>query len=208
MKKIYFLAIIFFIIFGSNNNLHSSCPTGYNSGSVTMTIGSCNYEVHYCYRCGLSYPGDIYITEAILLTPNCIPLPLEQVLDQIYTHINNPQYFFNVLCPNSEVVPCDEIPNGGPSIELHWTYCWQVKFIQYFGVTTYQYIPCENSATCNEYARFCYDVATNSYIKTFSDITISGYPDCIDTEVWEITFPTQLNQVSECFIYRNTPCDF
>lgn len=204
MKKIILsLIITFTILILSNNESIAQCPSGFTLKTVTLTIGPCDYDIQLCYKCGITNPGEVTIVDIKLKDNSCTPLPLEQVFDGIYASISNYQFIYTELCPSYNAPDCDD--QSDVYIINHWN-CWEAELVEYFGDTTYVYRPCNYDSYCKEYAKFCWDPISETYIKTYHDIVQIGEPNCDDTEIWEVTLPTQLNQVSDCFIYRNTPC--
>jgi len=204
MKKIIFsLIITFTILILSNVESNGQCPSGFTLKTVTLTIGPCDYDVRLCYKCGLANPGEVSIVDITLKDDSCTPLPLEQVFDGIYATLNNYQFIYNELCTSYSVPNC---PNLSDIFTVKWWCCWEVERVEYFGEETYKYRPCNYDSYCIEYLQFCWDAIEEVYEQHYYDIVSFGSPDCDETEVWEITLPTQLNQTSECFIYRNTPC--
>ncbi len=183
------------------------CKEGYSEKQVIMTVNNCPYQVWICYRCsplGLT-PGGVYVNRIrkLLTRPPCNQTwNMNQVHQEIDLYVCNPELYFDSLCFNNYGIP--PCPDSSHVIEYnHWS-CWKVRMVEYLGDEYLDYEPC-GDAYCKENVVYCWD-PINGYTGT----TVLG-PIQIGTisctlESHEITLPTKVGDVSECYIYH-TPCD-
>ena len=193
---------LFLLSFGMKSEAVGQCPSGWSSTTVTMSVGSCNYDVQICYKCGLAYPGEATIVGLTLLpsSPPCTPLPINTVIQQLYSQMSTYNFFLSNLCPYmSTVPPC---PEGSEEVKIYHNICWKKKKIIYFGEETFYYTPC-SSDVCVETFKWCTELPSMNVIK----IPISTVPNyttiSCTLEGHEITEPVNVGDESECFIYHS-----
>ena len=205
MKRMLLFLITTLILFiFSRIESKGQCASGFTPKVVRLTIGNCDYDVTVCYKCAVSFPGEVYIRQISEVDSSCNNgLPIDQIIAQTYAEISTGHFIYSNLCVGGlhNAPPCDE---GYSQFTVMHQYCWQVRY-RFNGVENiYEYIPCENNAECTELIDFCYD--GSNYIK-INSVLLDGPqdPPC-ELQLHQITIPTVLNDVSECFILNYIPC--
>lgn len=173
---------------------------------INMNINGCPYIVDLCIKCSPlgQLPGSVSVRGfmQIPLQPPCVQtFTAQQVLQYIELHVTSPDYYYTWICPDQYGAP--PCPNQSQPIEiLHWS-CWQVEMIEYFGEQSLYFRVCNYDAYCCEKISWCYDANFNKYNRTVLEgPTQVGAPSC-SLEAWANTVPTQVGQVSNCFIMHN-----
>ena len=194
---------LFLMSVGMKSEAEAQCKSGYTYKKVTMTIGGCPWEIEICYKCGLTYPGEVYLIGATpIKNPPCVAVTLQEALDYAYGQLGNYDYIINILCTNTPylVPPC---PTQSQKLILNYNYCWKMKKIMYHGVETIRFLPC-GTGYCTEEITFCFDVLTQSIIKTtYSFMTEPPY---CSLEENEVEIPDNVGDESNCFLYHS-PCN-
>jgi hypothetical protein len=205
MKNFISLLIITFaLLVMSNVESKGQCASGYSSKTITLTLGNCDYVIDVCYKCEVTNPGSVYIRQITEVDSSCNnALPIDQIIAQAYAEISTGAFIYSNLCIDSwyDAPPC----NGGTAykeFEIIFNYCWQIRL----GDNGYEYIPCEDNATCIEKLKYCYNTITQEYDKILPSTFSSPQTPPCELEVNEITLPSVLYGVSECFILHSVPC--
>ncbi len=206
MKKIIFsLIITFTLLILSNVESNGQCASGYSSKTITLTLGNCDYVIDVCYKCEVTNPGSVYIRQITEVDSSCNnALPIDQIIAQAYAEISTGAFIYSNLCIDSwyDAPPC----NGGTAykeFEIIFNYCWQIRLRDNGYQHVFEFIPCEDNATCIETLRYCF--ANPGYTKLTSSYSSAQSPPC-ELQLNEITLPTISNPLSECFILNSVPC--
>jgi hypothetical protein len=167
-----------------------------------MMIGGCPWEIEICYKCGLTYPGEVYILGVSPIpqfpTP-CIAVTGQEALDYAYSQLANYDYIRNEICQMLPAMP--PCPQQSQTIRVYHSFCWKMTKIIYFGHETIRFSTCEGNS-CIEDITYCHNGLT---IVKSSTGYMTGPPDCA-LEEYMVTVPTVVGQSSDCFIYH-TPCN-
>ena len=192
----------------TNIRAEATCPTGWSSKTVTLHVGDCDYKLKVCYKCAVSYPGDVYILGIEELDSSCNNiLPINQIIEQAYVEISRGAFIYSNLCVGGlhNAPPCDGDPSSVYStMNIHWNYCWQVWYRHNGIEPIYEIIPCEDNAECIETIKFCWNGTDYTKVGA-SSFSTPQTPPC-SLEYNQITYPTILNQKSGCFILHSVPC--
>ena len=192
---------VFLMIVGKKSEVKAQCLAGFTYKKDTLMIGGCPWEIELCFKCGLSYPGEVKVNSATPIPqfPPCTPVTLQQALDYAYSQLANYDYIINKLCKTyPSIPPC---PQQSQAIRIHHNYCWKMTRIIYHGQETIRFTACPSDG-CYEDVTFCHD-GTN--INRISTGYMTGPPTC-GLEESMATVPTVVGQSSDCFIYHS-PCN-
>ena len=190
----------------TNINVEASCPPGFTQTTVRLTIAGCDYDVEVCYKCGVTYPGEIIINWVTEVDHSCNNfLSIEQIIQQAKVEISSAQFIYSNLCVGGGYMnpPCNELGTSYAVFTIPHKYCWSVQWIYYFGEMVLRYTPCDENAECNETIGYCWN--GTGYDKVYSHFTGPQSPPC-ELEAHEITIPPYPYGPSECFILLTVPC--
>ncbi len=108
--KILILSVVVLLSISINEAKSQSCPTNYSSTVKVLNINGCDYEVHICFKCGLSTAySDVRVYGFTRLDPNCNQTwTTDQVLEYIWDYLVSDEFINFVLedC-NIDLPPCD-----------------------------------------------------------------------------------------------------
>ncbi len=210
MTKKLFISLIltFTLLILSNEESNGQCPSGYSSKVVTIPVGPCDYKVEVCYKCEIHHPGTIKINRIEIVDTSCYSgLNIIQILLQIYTEISTGGFIYSNFCIDSwyDAPPCTEPLNESAYSQfiISYSYCWQVRHRHNGIEPIFELIPCEENASCTETIRYCFN--GSDYIKIGSTFSNPQNPPC-SLQFHQITWPSQLDESSECFILNTVPC--
>jgi len=163
MKKFIFILVISFAVFVTN--AYSQCPTGYAPRSVNLRVNGCLYEVSLCVKCSiLGYLPDCVAVTGFMQIPEepiCTQtLNAQQVLQQIESQVENPDFWNTWLC--SPVVPPPPCPSKSDPITIIHYDCWKMIGEMYFGDFAIRYVVCNTESGCEETISWCYDPVSNT----------------------------------------------
>lgn len=205
MKKILFIVMFFLSLIVLVSQTNAQCPTGYTPRQINMIVNDCPYQVDLCVKCsvlGMLFES-VNVTgfmQIPLVDPCIQTLTAKEVLKYIELYVLSPDYYYTHLCENPQGVP--PCPGQSQEIEVKYWSCWKVELVEYFGMQALYYRIC-GDAYCIERDTYCFDPVTNENkkTKTYGPLQV-GVPSC-SIEPDEVTFPTQVGQISDCFILHN-----
>ncbi len=200
MKTIKLLLVSSLLFLFLSGYQAKACNQGYAQTTITLSILGCDYDVTICYKCGVSYPGDIILSSYVKKpTPPCSHPPgttPQAIFDEIIKQLSDGPSIF-ILCP-SPIPPCSVNPS------LYFTYtvtvpvCWQ----KYNDNGNMVFQVCSTStAECQQTVRVCRS-PDGKINKTFGPWTPIGQPNCPDLEV-DVDDPTNSGDTSGCFHFVN-----
>lgn len=194
---------LFLLTVGMKSEAEAQCKQGFTYKKDTMMIAGCPWVVEICFKCGLSYPGEVELIglHPIPQSPPCVVVPLQQAAAYAYGQLANPSYIYNILCPHLPAIP--PCPFQSQKLIISYQLCWKMKKIFYFGEEIYQFLPC-GTGSCKEEITFCYNAGTLTFEKV-SNLFLEVPPDC-SLEEDEIDLPVNVGDESNCFLYHS-PCN-
>lgn len=202
MKKSLFLVSVLLIVIAGTFSLKAQCPAGYTPHITYVTLNGCEYQIDVCIKCPIGpAPGAAQIQSITKLDASCYQtLTMQEVLDACEAQVFNWDFITNVACLDLDGPPCPD--QSEEFIIKHWI-CWKAEMSNYMGDIYMRYTPCDYDAYCKEHFIVCYNGL--DYVKTLvSPPTIVGTVNC-ELEIWEFTEPTEVGEISECYIYQ-TDC--
>ncbi len=148
LQSFFSLAFICFsLLIITNINVEASCPPGFTQTTVRLTIAGCDYDVEVCYKCGITYPGEIIINWVTEVDHSCNNfLSIEQIIQQAKVEISSAQFIYLNLCVGGGYMnpPCDENAECNETIGYCWNGTGYDKVYSHF--TGPQNPPCELEA--------------------------------------------------------------
>ncbi len=206
MKKLVITGMLFLTMFALTGQAIAQCPTGYAPMQINVRVNDCLYKVDLCVYCppfGF-FPGAVMVRGFMQIpeNPACTQtLNVQEVLDYLEAHVTNPDFYYASICQSQYGTP--PCPDNSQPIELRHPSCWHVEMISFGGQEVLYYSSCGPDAYCWEKIAWCKDPVTGLYNRIVLDgPTQIGTPSCTD-DYWEITEPTELGQISDCFIMHN-----
>ncbi|MCX6147362.1 MAG: hypothetical protein NTW25_08950 [Candidatus Kapabacteria bacterium] len=202
-KAVLLFVILAFLFSVSVEKAEATCPSGYTSQNVSMTVFGCPVTLVICLHCSPS--GSVapmviiekFIVEDVGCSTSTSP---SHTMNEIYEQaLIQMRILVASLC---STIPCSQ---GHTVVTLKRPVCVYNEYKNINGVLTFNYVGCNATSYCVITYDLCYEIVNGIVVPVVSNISKfqTGTPECSSTVI-----PFDPDQTSDystsCYAL---PCD-